>query len=148
VAYKLERISCAAAMARSEPAAAPPNAGTRPSSSIRRRTCSRCAPSASRMDYEQSGSYPFGSVPENAPASCDAPGPNYWTLADFTGLMFLRSSFCRQSPDCRQLSNYRSPLPRNGLVYKPPSAFQRLETLTQKSVKSPYPLAPRSRISR
>src|SRR5215469_15612040 len=48
VAYKLERISCAAVMARSEPAAAPPNAGARPSRSIRCRTCSRCAPSASR----------------------------------------------------------------------------------------------------
>ncbi len=49
VAYKLERISCAAAMASREPAAAPPSAGTRPSSSIRCRTCSRCAPSASRI---------------------------------------------------------------------------------------------------
>ena len=38
VAYKLERISCAAAIASSEPAAAPPSAGARPSSSIRSRT--------------------------------------------------------------------------------------------------------------
>ena len=49
VAYKLERISCATAMASSEPAAAPPSAGARPSSSIRSRTCSHCAPSASRI---------------------------------------------------------------------------------------------------
>jgi len=48
VANKLERISCAAAMARSEPAAAPPNAGARPSSSIQMQDvfsrCPECQP--------------------------------------------------------------------------------------------------------